>query len=309
MTQTLGYLFPGQGAQSVGMGLDLYESFTKSRDVYEQAEQILELPIKRLSFEGPEEELRQTRYTQPAILVHSLAALAALPIASPALAAGHSLGEYSALFSAGCLDFESVLRLVKKRGELMFAEGEKNPGTMAAILGLDAATVESLCREAPGVVVPANYNEPKQTVISGEVEAVKQVAETAKQRGALKSVLLPVSGAFHSPLLTESGREFADFLREFDIRDAAFPVVMNATGRPARLAQEIRNSLARQLTSPVRWTDTVHSAIKMGCRTFWEVGPGNILGGLVRRIDRGLAVLPAGKKHEIETLNVGQGGS
>lgn len=302
MNETFGYLFPGQGAQFVGMGLDLYETFPASRDVYERAEQILELPLKRLSFEGPEDELRQTRYTQPAILVHSLAALAALPDSKPMLAAGHSLGEYSALFCAGCIDFESALRLVKKRGELMFAEGKKNPGTMAAILGLDAASVESLCRDISGVVVPANYNEPKQTVISGEPEAVKQAAEAAKQRGALKTVLLPVSGAFHSPLLAESGREFTEFLSGFAIRDAAFPVVMNVTGRPSLKAAEIRDNLSRQLTSPVRWTEVITTAVELGCRSFLEVGPGSILAGLARRINRELTVLPAGRKNEIGAL-------
>lgn len=302
MVEAPGFLFPGQGAQHVGMGIDLYESVPQSRDVYERAEQILELPLKRLSFEGPEEELRQTRYTQPAILVHSLAALAALPDVAPVVAAGHSLGEYSALFAAGCLDFDSALRLVKRRGELMFAEGEKNPGTMAAIIGLDPASVEALCREVPGVVVPANYNEPKQTVISGEVEAVRQAAELAKQRGAMKAVLLPVSGAFHSPLLAESGREFSDFLAGFEIRDARFPVVMNVTGRPARLGPEIRDNLCRQLTSPVRWTDVMAAAVELGCRRFWEVGPGNILAGLARRINRELTVKPAGKPAEIAAL-------
>jgi len=307
MKHTPGFLFPGQGAQFVGMGLDLYESFPPSRDVYERAEQVLELPLKRLSFAGPEDGLRQTRYTQPAILVHSLAALAALPEVKPALAAGHSLGEYSSLFAAGCLDFETVLRLVKKRGELMFAEGEKNPGTMAAIIGLDAGAVEAVCCEVTGVVVPANYNEPKQTVISGEVEAVKQAAELAKARGALKAVLLPVSGAFHSPLLAESGREFADYLDGFLVRDAAFPVIMNATGRPAVSAADIRDNLTRQLTSAVRWTGVMAAASELGCTRFWEVGPGNVLAGLARRISRELVVLPAGKKTDFETLSAAAG--
>jgi len=248
-------------------------------------------------------ELRQTRYTQPAILTHSLAALAALPKLNPALAAGHSLGEYSALYAAGALDFDSVMKLVKRRGALMYAEGEKNPGTMAAIIGMDAAAVEQLCQEVGGVCVPANYNEPKQTVISGEVPAVKAAAELAKTRGALKALLLPVSGAFHSPLLKESAAEFADFLGGFEIRTPSFPVIANVTGQPVTTADQVRDCLTRQLISPVRWVATIGSAKGLGCRKFIEVGPGNVLAGLARRIDRELAVSPAGKVADVEALS------
>ncbi|MEO0079612.1 MAG: ACP S-malonyltransferase [candidate division WOR-3 bacterium] len=302
MKERFGLLFPGQGSQYVGMGLDLYEKFSQARDVYERAEQILELPVRKLSFEGPEDELRQTRYTQPAILVHSLAALACLSDLKPTVAAGHSLGEYSALYAAGALDFESVLRLVKRRAELMWAEGEKNPGTMAAVIGLDAGTVEALCKEVSGVVVCANYNEPKQTVISGEIEAVKQAAELAKQRGALKAVMLPVSGAFHSPLLRESAAEFADYLGRFEIRDPAFPVIANVTGRPEITKDEVRANLSRQLISPVRWVETIGSAQALGVKNFFEVGPGQVLAGLARRTSRELAVMPLGKASEIQSL-------
>jgi len=302
MSDPIGLLFPGQGSQSVGMGADLYAKFAPAHDVYEHAEQVLELPIKALSFEGPEDKLRQTRYTQPAILTHSLAALAVLPKLSPAMAAGHSLGEYSALYAAGALDFDSVMKLVKRRGALMYAEGEKNPGTMAAIIGMDAGAVELLCKEVGGVVVPANYNEPKQTVISGEVPAVKAAAELAKTRGALKAVLLPVSGAFHSPLLKESAAEFADFLGSFEIHTPSFPVVANVTGKPVTTAADVRDCLTRQLISPVRWVATVESAKQLGCKRFFEVGPGNVLAGLARRIDRELMVLPAGKVSDVEAL-------
>jgi len=307
MSDPVGFLFPGQGSQSVGMGADLCEKFAPARDVYERAEQVLEMPIKALSFEGPEEELRQTRYTQPAILTHSLAALAALPGLNPALAAGHSLGEYSALYAAGALDFDSVMRLVKRRGALMYAEGEKNPGTMAAIVGMEAAAVEQLCTEVSGVVVTANYNEPKQTVISGEVPAVRAAAELAKTRGALKAVLLPVSGAFHSPLLKESAAEFADFLGGFEIRTPSFPVIANVTGQPVTAADQIRDCLAKQLISPVRWVATIESARGLGCRRFLEVGPGNVLAGLARRIDRELAVSPVGKVPDVEALTAAPG--
>jgi len=300
MSDSVGLLFPGQGSQSVGMGADLYERFASARDVYDRAEQVLELPLRKLSFEGPEDDLRQTRYTQPAILTHSLAVLAAMPRVSPVLAAGHSLGEYTALYAAGSLRFDAVLRLVKRRGALMFSEGEKRPGAMAAIIGLDAAAVERVCTEAGGVVVPANYNEPKQTVISGEVAAVKSAAELAKSRGALKAVLLPVSGAFHSPLLAESAAEFADYLSSFEVCDPSFPIIANVTGQPVTTAAEIRECLSRQLISPVRWVETMVTAKRRGCRRFLEVGPGNVLGGLVRRIDRELVVSPLSKAADLE---------
>ncbi len=295
MSENIGLLFPGQGAQFKGMGADLYERYPAARQVYDRAEEVLELPVRRLSFEGPEEELRLTRFTQPAILVHSLAALAVLPEMKPALTAGHSLGEYSALYAAGVLDLESVLRLVRCRAELMYSEGERQPGTMAAVLGLDAAAVEAVCRETPGTVVPANYNEPRQTVISGEVEAVRAALELARARGALKTVMLPVSGAFHSPLLNESAREFADFIMQFDFRDPAFPVIANVTGQLVHTGAAVRSCLARQLTSPVRWVETMNTARAAGCLRFFEVGPGQVLAGLARRIDRSLVVLPAGK--------------
>jgi [acyl-carrier-protein] S-malonyltransferase len=302
MSDAIGFLFPGQGSQFVGMGADLYAKFAPAREVYDRAEQVLELPVRKLSFEGPDDELRQTRYTQPAILTHSLAALAALPKLSPILAAGHSLGEYSALYAAGALDFDSVMQLVKRRGALMYAEGEKNPGTMAAIIGMEAAAVELLCAEVGGVVVPANYNEPRQTVISGEIPAVKAVAELAKARGALKAVLLPVSGAFHSPLLKESASEFADYLGQFEIRQPAFPVIANVTGQPVTSAEQVRDCLGRQLISPVRWVATMASAKSLGGMKFLEIGPGNVLAGLARRIDRELSVTAVGKVADIEAL-------
>ncbi|MGQ9707661.1 MAG: ACP S-malonyltransferase [bacterium] len=302
MIENSGLLFPGQGSQFVGMGYDLYEQFPLARDVYDRAEDVLELPIKRISFEGPEEELRSTYYTQPAILTHSLAALAVLPDFVPVLAAGHSLGEYSALYAAGCLDFNTTMRLVKRRAELMFNEGEKRPGMMAAIVGLESKSVEQICSEVDGVVVPAHYNEPRQTVISGEPTAVKMVMELAKTKGALKVVALPVSGAFHSPLLKESAREFLDYLNQFEIRQPRYPVVMNVTGGPAFTAEEVRENLARQLLSPVRWVTAIRCAKTMGCKRFLEVGPGQVLSGLIRRIDRELVVQPAGKADELKAI-------
>lgn len=304
MNENIGWLFPGQGSQFVGMGRDIYERFSSARDVYERAEDVLELPIKRLSFEGPEEELRQTRYTQPAILTHSIAVLSVLPPVAR-LVAGHSLGEYTALYAAGCFDFITVMKLVKRRAELMFREGEKRPGTMAAIIGLEAGVVEDVCREAGGVVVPANYNEPRQTVIAGEPEAVKRAMELVKARGALKVIPLPVSGAFHSPLLEESAKEFAAYLDEFPIKVPMLTVVMNVSGRPATTAAEVRDNLRRQLISPVRWVAVMQSAREMGYRRFFEVGPGQVLSGLAKRIDREFVVTPLGKADDLTVFERG----
>jgi [acyl-carrier-protein] S-malonyltransferase len=302
MSDNIGFLFPGQGSQSVGMGADLYDKYPDARNVYDRAVDILEIDIREISFQGPEDRLRQTQFTQPAILVHSLAVLAVLPGIKPAIAAGHSLGEYSALFCAGALDFESVLKLVRRRGALMGAEGERSPGTMAAILGMDASSVEKLCEEVEGVVVPANYNEPQQTVVSGEVAAVETVARLAPERGARKAVLLPVSGAFHSPLLKDSAAEFAGFLEGFDISTPGFPVIANVTGKPVTTADEVRSALSRQLISPVRWVETMSSARETGCSNFIEPGPGRVLMGLARRIDREIKVTPVGTVDSVEAL-------
>lgn len=302
MDKKVGLLFPGQGSQYVGMGKDLYEKYPSAQRVYDQAEEVLELPIKRISFEGPQEELRQTRFTQPAILVHSLAALSVLKNLNPVMGAGHSLGEYSALYAAGCLDFHSVLKLVRRRAELMFAEGLERPGAMAAIIGLESSVVEEICREVKGVVVPANYNEPRQTVISGEPTAVETAMELARTKGAMKVVPLAVSGAFHSPLLDKSAKEFSDYLEKFVIAPPKFPVVMNVTGRPAYTAEEVRVNLVRQLVSPVRWVEIMHSAKELGCQSMLEVGPGKVLAGLAKRIDPDLIVKPAGKAEELAML-------
>ena len=305
MSKRFGFLFPGQGAQFVGMGADLYDKYPEAKDTYDRATDVLEFDIRSVSFEGPEEKLRQTNYTQPAILVHSLAVLSVLKQVEPRLAAGHSLGEYSALYAAGSLDFDSVVRLVRRRAELMGAEGEKNPGTMAAIVGLDSSVVEELCREAGGVVVCANYNEPKQTVVSGEIPAVKRVAELAPGRGALKAIMLPVSGAFHSPLLENSAKEFAEFLAQFSIGEPRCPVIANVTGKPVSTAAEIRECLAAQLRSPVRWVDTMASCKELGCREFIEAGPGKVLAGLARRIDRELTVAPVGTADQVAAILAG----
>jgi len=306
MNNNFGLLFPGQGSQYVGMGKDLYEMFPGARDVYERAEEVLEMSIRKISFEGPEELLRQTRYTQPAILTHSLAVLEMLGNIKTVIVAGHSLGEYSALYAAGSLDFISVMKLVKRRAELMFNEGEKRPGMMAAVIGLDARIIEEICDGVSGVVVPANYNEPKQIVIAGEPPAVQAAMELAKQQGALKVVALPVSGAFHSPLLSESAREFAEYLEQFEIKTPQVPVVMNVTGMLVTTAGEVKSNLARQLISPVQWIKTVITAKNSGCQYFIEVGPGRVLSGLVKRIAPEVHIRQLGKAEEWQAFVEGR---
>jgi [acyl-carrier-protein] S-malonyltransferase len=302
----IAFLFPGQGSQYVGMGKDLYDTFPEARAIYDQADEWLGMDIRKLSFEGPEEELRKTFITQPAILVNSIAATEVLKTRGlkPELGAGHSLGEYSALYAAGALDLQSVLALVKRRGALMFAEGEKNPGTMAAIIGLPAEKVIELCKEVEGIVVPANFNDPTQTAISGQIPAVEKAMELAKARGALKAVRLPVSGAFHSPLLENSAREFGEFLKGFKIRDAAFPVIANVTGEVEQTAADIRANLEKQLINPVRWVKTIQTARGLGFDQFYEVGPGKVLSSLVRRIDRAAPCATLGRVEELNAIVV-----
>jgi len=298
------FIFPGQGSQYVGMGKDLYTTYPEVKEIYDKAETILGLPIKKLSFEGPETELRNTNITQPAILIHSVAVYEVLKKKniSPALACGHSLGEYSALYSAGVLSFETALRLVKRRGELMFSEGLKKPGAMAAIIGLSDDIVIELCKKSTGVVVPANFNAPGQTVISGEPNAVKEVCGQATEKGALKAIMLPVSGAFHSPLLQESAESYKSFLKTFEFNPPNFPIIPNRTGTATSDLNQIREALEGQLISPVLWTKTISDVKRLGFTSLIEAGPGKVLAGLVKRIASDLSTITVGKTEEIEKL-------
>ncbi len=284
-------IFPGQGSQYVGMAKDWYEASSRARDMFEKANRILGFDISKLCFEGPEEELRQTAATQPAIFLHSAVAFSltaekSYPIPNGFDAvAGHSLGEYSALYAGGAIDFENALSLVGLRGKLMQQAGTARHGTMAAVVGLDEKVVESVCAEASvnGFVQPANYNSPGQTVISGDVGNVRSAMVIAKSKGAKIVKELVVSGAFHSPLMEAAREDLEKAIIDAEIRNAKVPVYANVTAAPVRGADEIREALISQLTNPVRWSESVLNMYNDGVRRFVEIGPGKVLQGLVKR--------------------------
>ncbi len=300
------FIFPGQASQYVGMGKDLVEKFKLAHDLYQKADEILGFKLSHIAFEGPEDELKQTRITQPAIFVHSVVVYSLLAENKfhPDLVAGHSLGEYSALVAAGALNFESALEIVKLRAELMQQAGEQNPGTMAAILGLSATDLESICKKAEqyGVVQPANYNSPLQIVISGSVEGVHKAMELAKENGAKKVVPLIVSGAFHSPLMKLAQNGLKEKLAKTPFEKAKIPVYNNVTAKPVKEPEEIKELLFKQLTFPVRWAECIQNMINDGAEAFFEVGPKNVLKGLMRSIDRRITVVTIGTPGEIESI-------
>lgn len=287
---TLAFLFPGQGSQAVGMGAALAARHPAARAVFESADRVLGEPLSRLCWEGPEDELRRTSNAQPALLTHSVAAWRLVDAAGlrPAYVAGHSLGEYSACVAAGALEFEDALRLVRRRGERMLAAGAERPGTMAAILGLEAAEAEAACRDAAeaGVVVAANLNAPGQVVISGEPAAVARACETARARGAKRAVMLPVSGAFHSPLMASAAAGLAADLDRAPFRDARCPIVANVSATPVQGAAEIREALKAQLLGAVRWEDSMRWLLAQGVDGSVEIGTGKVLRGLLRSLDK-----------------------
>lgn len=281
------YVFPGQGAQFTGMGKDLYDASEEAKILFEKANDILGFRITDIMFEGEAEELKQTKVTQPAIFLHStiLAKLLGHHF-QPEMVAGHSLGEISALTAAGVLAFEDGLKLVSKRALAMQAACEAEPSTMAAILGLENEVVEGVCEKVEGIVVAANYNCPGQLVISGTVDAINDACELLKEAGARRALVLPVGGAFHSPLMEPARAELAKAIETTTFNTPICPVYQNVTASAVTDPNEIKENLVAQLTAPVRWTQTMHQMIADGVSGFTEVGPGKVLQGLVKKVDR-----------------------
>jgi [acyl-carrier-protein] S-malonyltransferase len=297
---------PGQGAQRVGMGKDLAERFPPARETFGAIDEVLGFPLSRVMWEGPESELTLTHNAQPAILAHTAAVLAVVAerLGTPAAGAGHSLGEYSAHVAARTLTVTDAARLVRRRGELMLAAGQERPGAMAAVLGLATAEVETACNLASGdggVAVAANLNAPDQTVISGDPDAVAAAGEGCKARGAKRVVALKVSGAFHSPLMAPAVDGLRDALASVAFADPAFPIIANASGTDVRTGMDAKRLLADQLTAPVRWVACMRAAAALaGEATFVEVGPGNVLSGLLKRSVPGAPTVTLGTADEVE---------
>ena len=302
------FIFPGQGSQVVGMAKDLYEEYDSIRELYHNANKLLGFDLAKLSFEGPEEDLKKTNITQPALFVHSYAVFMLLGNMGikPVMTAGHSLGEYSALVAAGALDFNSGLELVKIRGQVMQEAGQKHSGTMAAIIGLEMNTVKNICEQASvaGIVQPANFNSPDQIVISGSVSGVKKAIDLAKTQNAKRAIELNVSGAFHSPLMASAQDALTTALAKSPIQDTQIPVYCNVNARPSKSADEIRTHLEAQLISPVLWGNTMTQMVKDGADQFFEVGSGKVLTGLLRRIDRNITCIPIGTVQDIKDISL-----
>lgn len=285
------FVFPGQGAQFPGMGKDLYEASAKAKEMFDETNDILGFDIKRIMFEGTDEELKQTKVTQPAIFLHSVALAAAMGDKfAPEMAAGHSLGEFSALTAAGALSFKDGLTLVHKRALAMQKACEAEPSTMAAILGLPDSEVEAVCMSITGTVVAANYNSPGQVVISGAVDAVNKACELMKEAGAKRALPLKVGGAFHSPLMEPARVELEAAINAVEVKEPICAVYQNAVASGIKNPDEIKANLIAQLTAPVKWTQSVEKMIADGASSFTEVGPGKVLQGLVKKVDRQMPV-------------------
>ncbi len=287
------FIFPGQGAQFVGMGKDLYQNAALAKELFEQANDILGFSITDIMFNGTAEDLKQTKVTQPAIFLHSVILSKTIENFQPDMVAGHSLGELSALVANGTLSFEDGLKLVSRRAIAMQGACETTPGTMAAILGLEDSVVEQGCSEVQGVVVPANYNCPGQLVISGEVNAINEACELLKEKGARRALVLPVGGAFHSPLMEPAREELAAAIEQTNFSEPICPVYQNVSTTAVSNPEEIKKNLIAQLTAPVKWTQSVQQMVADGAHNFTEVGPGKVLQGLVRKIHSEAAVQSA----------------
>ena len=303
-----GWLFPGQASQKVGMGLDLKENSEKARKYFEISNEIMECDIQSIIFDGPEEKLKRTEYTQPAIYIVS-AIIGYLLIdkgLKPDALAGHSLGEYSALAIGGVFDFPTGLKLVKFRSKNMAEAGKKEKGSMAAIVGLDDNSVQKVCSsyDGTGTVVAANYNSPGQVVISGSPDAIQWAMSASKKAGARMAAELNVSGAFHSPLMSSARENLAEMINSLEISDSTFPVYTNVDAKPVTRNKDIKNSLIRQLESPVQWTKTILAMKKNGIKSFFEVGPGRVLQGLNKRIDRSISSKGIDSIKQLEQINV-----
>ncbi len=284
------YVFPGQGAQFVGMGKDLYDSSSLAKELFEKANEILGFRITDLMFAGTDEDLKQTKVTQPAIFLHSVILAKVLGNDfKPEMVAGHSLGEFSALVAAGALSFEDGLRLVSARAMAMQKACELQPSTMAAVLGLDDSKVEEICASVDEVVVAANYNCPGQLVISGSVKGIDIACERLKEAGAKRALKLAVSGAFHSPLMEPARQELEAAINATPFNKPVCPIYQNVTAKPTSSPEEIKKNLVAQLTAPVRWTQTVQNMIADGATEFVELGPGNVLQGLIKKVNKDIA--------------------
>lgn len=280
------FVFPGQGAQFTGMGKELYNSSSKAKALFEKANDILGFRISDIMFEGSAEELKETKVTQPAVFLHSVVVALTTEDFAPDMVAGHSLGELSALVAAGVITFEDGLNIVSKRAQAMQKACEKTAGTMAAIIALDDDVVEKICNETEGIVVAANYNCPGQLVISGEVDAVKKACEALTEAGARRALILPVGGAFHSPLMDPAREELADVINSTVFNHPVCPIYQNVNAQPVRNPEIIKQNLISQLTSPVKWTQIVKNMLADGASSFTEIGPGKTLQGLVKKVDR-----------------------
>jgi [acyl-carrier-protein] S-malonyltransferase len=296
------FIFPGQGSQYVGMAADLYEKSVEAKEMIRTADDALGINLSYILFNGPEEQLKQSEFTQPAVFLHSVVLASLIRTLSPDAVAGHSVGEYSAFVASGAIQFYDAIKLVRERGIAMQKAGIEKPGTMAAIIGLDEETVIQCCKEASseGIVQCANFNSPGQIVISGEVNAVKRAMEICKSKGAKLTKELQVSGAFHSPLMNSAKEKLKVALDNTPVYDTRIPLYANVTAKPVEKKEEIKNLLYEQLSSPVQWIQTIKNMINDGADEFYEIGPGKVLQGLVKRINPDVKIFGIDKYSDVE---------